>query len=42
MARRDFLKRCGEEPQFGFVKDDARLLLPNTSVGRDVALTTPD
>lgn len=42
MARRDFLKRCGEEPQFGFVKDDARLSLPNTSVGRDVALTTPD
>lgn len=42
MARRDFLKRCGEEPQFGFVKDDARLLLPHPSVGRDVALTTPD
>lgn len=42
MARRDFLKRCSEALQFGGVKDDARLLLSNASVGRDVALTTPD
>ena len=42
MARSDFLKRCGEEPQFGFLKDDAPLSPSNTGVGRDVALTTPD
>ncbi len=42
MARSDFLKRCGEEPQFGFLKDDAPLSASNTSVGRDMALTTPD
>ena len=42
MARSDFLKRCGEEPQFGFLKDDAPLSPSDTSVGLDMALTTPD
>ena len=42
MARSDFLKRCGEEPQVGFVKDDARVQTHPASIGRDVALTTPD
>ena len=42
MARSDFLKRCGEEPQVGFVKDDARVQTHHASIGRDIALTTPD
>lgn len=42
MARSDFLKRCGEEPQVGFVKDDARVPTHHASIGRDIALTTPD
>lgn len=42
MARSDFLKRCGEEPQVGFVKDDARVQAQHAGIGRDIALTTPD
>ena len=42
MARSDFLKRCGEEPQVGFVKDDARVQTQHASIGRGIALTTPD
>jgi len=42
MARSDFLKRCGEEPQVGFVKDDARVQTQHAGIGRDIALTTPD
>ncbi|MFZ3118363.1 MAG: fatty acyl-AMP ligase [Variovorax sp.] len=42
MARSDFLKRCGEEPQVGFVKDDARVQTHHARIGRDIALTTPD
>lgn len=43
MARRDFLKRCGEEPKVGFIKDDGLVQLRSLSAERGVALTTtPD